>query len=86
MPTLESRNHLCVTPVVVTVSAAAEVTELTLSADEVEHAFFVPLSYFTERNETDRREIEWSGRRFMMRTYMYADMASGLTFKISFGV
>ena len=85
LESLESYTGLCVTPVVgfVEPSHAAEPANLTVSQDEVEAAFAVPLPYFLDENNlTSKQEVEWRGGTFELRTYHYKDAECGRTFKI----
>jgi len=48
LPTMESKHHLCVTPIVCHMPKVSHTTmsDLQLNADEVDYAFWVPLSFF----------------------------------------
>lgn len=88
---LQSKNGLCVTPIIGWVDDFA-LEDLALSDDEVEAAFVVPLSYFMqEENCSSKRDIEWAGERFTMRTFYYQDQSQkfkiwGLTAAIAYEV
>jgi 8-oxo-dGTP pyrophosphatase MutT (NUDIX family) len=75
LPTLESINHLCVTPVVA-VHTQKNWTELynllTINRDEVQAAFFTPLRYFVETTPTEIYEVPWSKSVFVYRHYDYS--------------
>mmetsp|Transcript_51919 Transcript_51919/g.155837 ORF Transcript_51919/g.155837 Transcript_51919/m.155837 type:complete len:309 (-) Transcript_51919:1077-2003(-) len=78
---LQSKNGLCVTPVIGWVDNLS-LEDLCLSDDEVEAAFVVPLSYFVrEENCSSKHDIKWAGEWFTMRTYFYSDQSEE-TFKI----
>lgn len=84
LPTIESVNHLCVTPIVALVepSSAAEPHQLKISQAEVDAAFSVPLSYFSqEANHESKYEVVWAGGVFIMRTFLYTS-EFGKTFKV----
>jgi 8-oxo-dGTP pyrophosphatase MutT (NUDIX family) len=82
LATMESVNGLCVTPIVAYLKEF-QMEQLVLCQQEVEAAFAVPLSYFSEeRNCASKEEIEWKGNSFVMRTFFFEDPASGRTFKI----
>jgi coenzyme A diphosphatase NUDT7 len=84
LETLESSTGLCVTPIVGLVEPAerAEPSSLKLADGEVEAAFAVPLSWLSDDNNLiEKREIEWRGGTFTMRTYHY-QAECGRTFKI----
>eukprot|EP00978_Attheya_sp_CCMP212_P033096 scaffold132089_cov47-Attheya_sp.AAC.2 len=82
LATMESVNGLCVTPIVAYLKEF-QMEQLVLCQQEVEAAFAVPLSYFSEeRNCASKEEIEWNGHVFVMRTFFFEDSASGRTFKI----
>jgi coenzyme A diphosphatase NUDT7 len=86
LETLESYTGLCVTPVVglIRPSHKAEPSNLTISQDEVEAAFSVPLLYFLEEsNLSSKQEIPWRGGVFEVRTYHYESSENQRTFKIS---
>lgn len=84
LESLESYTGLCVTPVVALINPAesAELSRLTLSEEEVEAAFTVPLAYFIdETNLTSKHDVEWRGGTFELRTYHFT-AACGRIFKI----
>lgn len=87
MGTLESRNSLCVTPIIGIIEPASvvEPSQLKLNREEVEAAFAVPLTYFAdEDNLHSIEEVVYTrtGGKFIMRTYLYDDPDSGRQFKI----
>lgn len=74
LPTVESMNHLCVTPIVAlhkTQTHQQLHNQLLLNGDEVEAAFWIPLSYFVTATPTECYEVEWSNDVFMYRRYDY---------------
>ena len=73
LSTIESRNGLCVTPIVGLVEPASAMDQLQISKDEVEEAFTVPLDYFLDQNGnlSDQFDVPWSGGIFTVRTYYY---------------
>ena len=73
MPTVESINHLCVTPIVAFVHETADKLnkKLVLNHDEVAHAFWAPLSYFWRVEPDEEYDIEWSGGVFVFRRYNF---------------
>lgn len=92
LSTVESRNGLCVTPIVALWRPLTENNEnsiwscMKISEDEVESAFAVPLDFFLEENGNlaEKTEIPWSGGRFTMRKYYYQEESesSKRTFKV----
>jgi len=85
MESLESKHGLCVTPIIglISPSSVAEPSQLTLNADEVEAAFAVPLEYFVDPENCDSAvPVNWGGKNFLLRTYLYDDPESGRQFKI----
>ena len=81
---IESVNGLCVTPVVARIKPPFNIqSDLTLCPREVEAAFSVPIEFFAnEKNVAERKEIDWKGGKFTMRTYYYTCSSSGREFKI----
>mmetsp|Transcript_53657 Transcript_53657/g.59985 ORF Transcript_53657/g.59985 Transcript_53657/m.59985 type:complete len:441 (-) Transcript_53657:327-1649(-) len=78
MPTIEAIGCLCVTPIVAihTKKSWRELhQELKLNDDEVETAFWTPLSFFSDDNHpTECYEVpDWpvQGERFVYRAYSY---------------
>ena len=75
-PTLESINHLCVTPIVgVVVGIDQQMTKgdflskLVINQDEVDEVFVIPLSYFLQPPD-DQYDIDWRGETFVYRKYI----------------
>mmetsp|Transcript_22234 Transcript_22234/g.29608 ORF Transcript_22234/g.29608 Transcript_22234/m.29608 type:complete len:282 (+) Transcript_22234:20-865(+) len=76
LATIESKNGLCVTPIValVTPSRQAEPSHLTeISKKEVDAAFAVPLEYFLKEECDENYEVEWRGEKFIMRYYYFEE-------------
>jgi len=80
METVESVGGLCVTPIVAIWTPVTPPQQqfadnmMDVNKDEVEAVFHVPLSYFwNEDNCRDKREIDWRGAKFIMRTYYWKD-------------
>ena len=71
--TLESINHLCVTPIVAFVHQSSDEisSRFKLNSDEVEVAFFVPIEYFWTATPDEQYDIDWSGETFVFRRYHY---------------
>lgn len=85
LDTVECYTGLCVTPVVALIDPpfVAEPSHLTLSHEEVEVAFTVPLDYFLdESNLTSKYDVDWRGGTFELRTYHYYSPETRRTFKI----
>lgn len=81
LSTEESKNGLCVTPIVALLNPPTVVEQLQASEAEVAAIFTVPLSFFLDDdNLTDKFDVPWSGSIFTVRTYMYATADN--TFKI----
>jgi len=73
LPTLESLNHLCVTPIVGFVDVSSEYlsSKFKINTDEVDKAFWTPLKYFWEEPPVEQFDIEWSGGHFVFRKYLF---------------
>jgi 8-oxo-dGTP pyrophosphatase MutT (NUDIX family) len=76
--TLESMNHLCVTPLVGYLDRSSlEISQqLVLNRSEVQAAFWVPLEYFFGDKATtpvEQYDIAWSGETFVFRNYAYRE-------------
>ena len=76
-PTLESINHLCVTPIVGVVTGIDQqmtkgdfLSKLVINQDEVDEVFVIPLSYFLQPPD-DQYDIDWRGETFVYRKYIY---------------
>jgi len=91
MPTVESIGHISVTPIVAVhlqKSSKELNNELILNADEVDEAFWTPLSYFFDGNNniTDCYDIpHWPIRNetFVYRQYDYVYPTTGQSFAIT---
>jgi coenzyme A diphosphatase NUDT7 len=79
LPTLESINHLCVTPIVVYVETPHSelALQLNINPTEVDVAFWVPLKYFSKVAPVEQYEIPWSGETFVFRRYHYCQDENG---------
>jgi 8-oxo-dGTP pyrophosphatase MutT (NUDIX family) len=74
LPTVESVNRLCVSPIVAvhdTQTSQQLQSRLALNGDEVEAAFWTPLSYFVTAEPTECYEVEWSNDVFVYRHFDY---------------
>jgi coenzyme A diphosphatase NUDT7 len=82
--TLESVNHLCVTPIVgiITDIKAVNISNLQLSEMEVEAAFWCPLEFFATE-PAEQFEVEWSQEMFVFRKYLYKESPCGRVFSIT---
>jgi coenzyme A diphosphatase NUDT7 len=72
--TVESINHLCVTPIIAihsTMSSEELHKQLHLNTDEVAAAFWTPLKYFLETKPIEQHEVPWSNDVFVYRHYDY---------------
>ena len=84
--TMESINHLCVTPVVCYAPqrTSKELTSrLKINPTEVDSAFWVPLKYFNTASPVEQRETPWSGEVFIYRKYEYYDSSQQRQFDIT---
>jgi coenzyme A diphosphatase NUDT7 len=74
LSTVESKNGLCVTPIVGWLDPPEVVTQLEASEAEVAAVFTVPLEFFrNDDNLADKFDVPWSGGIFTVRTFMYSD-------------
>ena len=82
--TLESVNHLCVTPIVGMIAQvnAVKLVNLQLSEMEVEAAFWCPLEFFATE-PAEQFEVEWSQEMFVFRKYVYKESPCGRVFSIT---
>jgi 8-oxo-dGTP pyrophosphatase MutT (NUDIX family) len=82
--TLESVNHLCVTPIVGRIANvdAVQLGNLQLSQAEVEAAFWCPLAFFATE-PAEQFEVEWSQEMFVFRKYVYKESSCGRVFSIT---
>lgn len=84
--TLESVNHLCVTPIVGMVADAStdmlKPCNLELSEMEVEAAFWCPLDFFVTE-PAEQVEMKWSQEMFIFRKYIYKESPCGRVFSIT---
>eukprot|EP00934_Nitzschia_sp_Nitz4_P004429 Nitzschia sp. Nitz4//scaffold141_size107518//8369//9373//NITZ4_004264-RA/size107518-processed-gene-0.77-mRNA-1//1//CDS//3329536252//4419//frame0 len=73
LPTTESKNHLCVTPLVgyVNESAAEMSKKIQINPSEVELFFWVPLQFFVNRVPDESWDIHFQGETFVYRRYQY---------------
>ena len=73
MRTIESINHLCVTPIVACVNLSSHEIEqhLTTNTAEVDATFWVPLDHFAKTTPDEQFDIDWSGETFVFRKYLY---------------
>jgi 8-oxo-dGTP pyrophosphatase MutT (NUDIX family) len=72
-PTIESINHLCVTPLVGLIDQSSSELDksIQINPSEVEHSFWVPLRYFCTATPDQEYEIPWQGEIFVFRKYMF---------------
>ena len=72
-PTIESINHLCVTPLVGLMDQSSSELDksIQINPSEVEHSFWVPLRYFCTAQPDQEYEIPWQGEIFVFRKYMF---------------
>lgn len=82
LPTLESVNRLCVTPILGKLQKARERCSWILNPAEVDAAFWLPLAFFLSEPES-KFDVEWSGEIFTMRSYVYDDVVEGKSFAIT---
>jgi 8-oxo-dGTP pyrophosphatase MutT (NUDIX family) len=82
--TLESVNHLCVTPIVGIIAnvKAVQLDNLQLSEMEVEAAFWCPLAFFSTE-PVEQMDMEWSQELFVFRKYIYTESPCGRVFSIT---
>ena len=84
LPTAQSANRLCVTPIVGrwikkgnNDNDTSILDDLTLCPTEVETAFTAPLRMFLNPNGDEPLQyVEWEGEMFSMRAYHYTDTSS----------
>lgn len=71
--TVESINHLAVTPLVAFVDQSSQELshEIKINPTEVELFFWVPLDYFLTTAPVEEYDIPWSGETFVFRRYQY---------------
>ena len=71
--TIESINHLCVTPIVMyTTLTSDEISNhLQVNTSEVDAAFWTPLTFFKTTSPKEEYEIPWSGETFIYRHYIF---------------
>jgi 8-oxo-dGTP pyrophosphatase MutT (NUDIX family) len=71
--TLESINHLCVTPLVGFVNASSEdiASRIQLNQSEVELYFWAPLDFFLTTQPVQEYDLEWRGEIFVFRKYLF---------------
>jgi 8-oxo-dGTP pyrophosphatase MutT (NUDIX family) len=71
--TLESLNHLCVTPLVGFVNASSEeiASRIQINKAEVELYFWAPLGFFLTTQPIEEYDLEWRGETFVFRKYMF---------------
>lgn len=79
--TLESVNHLCVTPIVGWMESF-ERKDLIINEDEVADVFTCPLQYFVQADH-EHYDVEWSQELFTYRSYEYCDPVSNRIFLIT---
>jgi 8-oxo-dGTP pyrophosphatase MutT (NUDIX family) len=86
LPTMESMNHLCVTPIVAIHAAKSWKDldkELTINPDEVSAAFWTPLDYFVMARPTEMYSVPWSNDVFVYRHYDYLFSTTEVQFAIT---
>ena len=83
--TLESMNHLCVTPIVAYLGYTSdEITScLVINKEEVEAAFWAPLEFFWKTTPEEEYDVEWSGETFVYRIFLYLYERDNRIFKIT---
>lgn len=71
--TIESINHLCVTPMVGFMDEAASSIDqrIRVNPSEVQHSFWAPLSFFLDAKPEEEYDIPWQGEVFVFRNYMF---------------
>ncbi|KAG7364061.1 NUDIX family hydrolase [Nitzschia inconspicua] len=86
LPTIESINHLCVTPIVAVHRSKGwqEIhAELRVNSDEVDAVFWTPLQYFVTTTPTEMYSVPWSNSVFVYRHYDYHFDLTRKTFAIT---
>ncbi|KAL3915717.1 MAG: hypothetical protein SGILL_005513 [Bacillariaceae sp.] len=86
LPTMESINHLCVTPIVAihaTKTWKELHQEVSINEDEVAAVFWTPLEYFVQTRPTEMYSVPWSDDIFLYRHYDFRCDISNTTFAIT---
>ena len=71
MPTLESKHHLCVTPIIAMTDLHHNDLQLKINVSEVDAAFWAPLHFFVQNTPEQLIPFPWKNETFWYRNYSY---------------